>query len=242
VTAHPRGIVIVLLRAHDDRDLAEALAEDLPATLREQVADHADWRMEVCEADPADAAASSAELVDAMRRRLLQDGAPPPPAGRRAAASCRTAQRRLLQDSALGSGSRATRRSARPRPASRRGATRGGDAPEDRQDQPHTARQRNDPEAHRHARVRAVEACGRCSLMASGLPSHRRSRRGRPWRAGDTRAIRAHVVTGRGHRTPTSVEGGAGADALGSRAIRARSRAHVVTGRAARRGRSTAAR
>jgi hypothetical protein len=38
------GIVVGLLAAHDDRDLAEALAEDLPETLRERVDDGTDWQ------------------------------------------------------------------------------------------------------------------------------------------------------------------------------------------------------
>jgi hypothetical protein len=69
--AETHAIVIGLLAAHDDRDLAEALAEDLPAALREHVGPGTDWDTEVHEVDPADASVSSSELVDAVRRRLL---------------------------------------------------------------------------------------------------------------------------------------------------------------------------
>jgi len=68
------AIVIGLLAAHDDRDLADALAADLPPALREQVGDGTRWATEVCAVEPADAAASAPELVDAVRRRLLDGG------------------------------------------------------------------------------------------------------------------------------------------------------------------------
>jgi hypothetical protein len=67
-------IVIGLLAAHDDRDLAEALAADLPPALREHVGDHAEWHTEVRAVDPADATATPSELVEAVRRRLLDSG------------------------------------------------------------------------------------------------------------------------------------------------------------------------
>ena len=72
--AETRAIVIGLLAAHDDRDLAEALAEDLPGALREHVGPGTDWDTEVHEVDAADVSASSSELVDAVRRRLLDRG------------------------------------------------------------------------------------------------------------------------------------------------------------------------
>src|SRR3954465_322685 len=74
--AETHAIVIGLLAAHDDRDLAEALAEDLPGALREHVGPGTDWDTEVHEVDLADASASSSELVDAGRRRLPDRGAP----------------------------------------------------------------------------------------------------------------------------------------------------------------------
>ena len=69
-----QAIVIGLLAAHDYRDLADALAADLPPALREQVGDGTRWATEVCAVDPADATASAPELVDAVRRRLLEGG------------------------------------------------------------------------------------------------------------------------------------------------------------------------
>jgi hypothetical protein len=72
--AETHAIVIGLLAAPDDRDLAEALAEDLRGALREHVGPGTDWDAEVHEVDPADASASSSELVDAVRRRLLDRG------------------------------------------------------------------------------------------------------------------------------------------------------------------------
>jgi hypothetical protein len=68
------AIVIGLLAAHDDRDLADALAADLPPALREQVGDGTRWATKVRAVDPADATASAPELVDAVRQRLLDGG------------------------------------------------------------------------------------------------------------------------------------------------------------------------
>src|ERR671917_371118 len=67
-------IAIGLLVGHDDREDAEALAEDLPHALGERIGGHAKWRTELCETEPADAAASSGELTAAVRRRLLTRG------------------------------------------------------------------------------------------------------------------------------------------------------------------------
>jgi len=69
-----QAIVIGLLAAHDDRDLADTLAADLPPALREQVGDGTRWATEVCAVEPADATAGAPELVDAVRRRLLDGG------------------------------------------------------------------------------------------------------------------------------------------------------------------------
>ena len=69
-----QAIVIGLLAAHDDRDLADALADDLPPALRDQVGDGTRWATEVCAVDPADATASAPELVDAVRQQLLDGG------------------------------------------------------------------------------------------------------------------------------------------------------------------------
>src|SRR6185436_15747108 len=63
-----QAIVIGLLAAHDDRDLADTLAADLPPALREQVGDGTRWATEVCAVEPADATAGAPELVDAVRR------------------------------------------------------------------------------------------------------------------------------------------------------------------------------
>ena len=63
------GVVVGVLTAHDDKDLAEALAEDLPATLRERVGEDTDWSATVEEVDPADASATPSELVVERRRR-----------------------------------------------------------------------------------------------------------------------------------------------------------------------------
>jgi hypothetical protein len=65
-------IAVGLLAAHDDRELAEVLAADLPEALRERgVGGDVEWCVEIAEADPADASASASELVDAVRQRLL---------------------------------------------------------------------------------------------------------------------------------------------------------------------------
>jgi hypothetical protein len=72
--ADPGTIVVGLLTAHDDRDLADALAEDLPPTLRERVDRRTEWRAEVHEVEPADASANPAELLEAVRRHLLDRG------------------------------------------------------------------------------------------------------------------------------------------------------------------------
>ena len=69
-----QAILIGLLAAHDDRDLADALAADLPPALREQVGDGTRWATEVRAVDPADAAASAPELVDTVRQQLLDGG------------------------------------------------------------------------------------------------------------------------------------------------------------------------
>src|SRR5919107_2221020 len=67
-------IAIGLLVARDDRDDAESLAEQLPHALGERIGGHAKWRTELCETEPADAAASSGDLIEAVRRRLLTRG------------------------------------------------------------------------------------------------------------------------------------------------------------------------
>src|SRR5919112_2874593 len=67
-------IAIGFLVGPDDRDDAESLAEDLPHALRERIGGHAKWRTELCETEPADAAANSSELTAAVRRRLLTHG------------------------------------------------------------------------------------------------------------------------------------------------------------------------
>src|SRR5918992_5986649 len=67
-------IAIGLLVGHDDREDTESLAENLPHALGERIGGHAKWRTELCETEPADAAASSAELTAAVRRRLLTRG------------------------------------------------------------------------------------------------------------------------------------------------------------------------
>jgi hypothetical protein len=68
------AITIGLLAAHDDRDLADALAADLPRALHEHVGDGSRWATEVRAVDPADATATAPELVDAVRRQLLDGG------------------------------------------------------------------------------------------------------------------------------------------------------------------------
>ena len=58
-------IAIGLLVGGDDRDDAESLAEDLPHALGERIGGDAKWRTELCVTEPADAAASSGELIAA---------------------------------------------------------------------------------------------------------------------------------------------------------------------------------
>ena len=107
-----RGIVIGLLAAHDDRDLADALAADLPPALREQVGDGTRWATEVRAVDPADATASAPELVAAVASSSSAAGGSSASAWRRcrcgspAGRSPRTSARRTA------SGSSASRRSA----------------------------------------------------------------------------------------------------------------------------------
>ena len=72
--AEGNGIVIGLLAAHDDRDLADALAQQLPPALRGRVDSQPEWRAEVREAEPADAEAEPAELLETVRRCLLARG------------------------------------------------------------------------------------------------------------------------------------------------------------------------
>src|SRR5918999_1166890 len=67
-------IAIGLLVGHDDRDDAESLAGQLPHVLGERVGGHAKWWIDLCETEPADSAASSDELIAAVRRRLLTRG------------------------------------------------------------------------------------------------------------------------------------------------------------------------
>jgi hypothetical protein len=64
-------IVIGLLATHDDRDLADALAADLPPALCEQVGDGTRWSTEVRAVDPADPTAATSELVETVRQELL---------------------------------------------------------------------------------------------------------------------------------------------------------------------------
>jgi hypothetical protein len=68
------AIVVGLIAAHDDRDLADALAEDLPPTLRDRVDGRTEWRAEVHEVEPADASATPSELIETVRRHLLDRG------------------------------------------------------------------------------------------------------------------------------------------------------------------------
>src|SRR3954454_14170101 len=69
------GVIVVgLIAAHDDRDLADALAEDLPPTLRDRVDGRTEWRAEVHEVEPADASATPSELIETVRRHLLDRG------------------------------------------------------------------------------------------------------------------------------------------------------------------------
>jgi hypothetical protein len=68
------GTLIGVLAAEDHRDWADGLAEALPDMLRDRVDGDVDWRVEVCETGPADAADGARELTDAVRRRLLDRG------------------------------------------------------------------------------------------------------------------------------------------------------------------------
>jgi hypothetical protein len=68
------GIRIGVVAAADHRDWAEALAEALPGTLGDRVGADVEWRVDVCEAGPADVADGPRELTDAVRRRLLDRG------------------------------------------------------------------------------------------------------------------------------------------------------------------------
>jgi hypothetical protein len=72
--ARRNGVLIGVVASHDDRGRAERLAEELPGALRRHVDRDTDWRVEVCEADPADASAKPSELTDAVRRRMLDRG------------------------------------------------------------------------------------------------------------------------------------------------------------------------
>jgi hypothetical protein len=54
------GIVIGVLASHEDRSEAETLAESLPQTLSERIDAGAQWRTELCGAEPADVSASPA--------------------------------------------------------------------------------------------------------------------------------------------------------------------------------------
>src|SRR4051812_31517198 len=67
-------VVVGVLAAHDDKQLAQALAEDLPAALRERGGEHTEWSAAVEEVDPADASATPTELVEAVRRRVVDNG------------------------------------------------------------------------------------------------------------------------------------------------------------------------
>jgi hypothetical protein len=67
-------VVVGLVATDDDRRLAEALAAELPEALGERVDGGTEWRAEVRAAAPADAAARTGELVDAVRRSLLDCG------------------------------------------------------------------------------------------------------------------------------------------------------------------------
>src|SRR3954451_14360034 len=67
-------ILIGVLAAGDDRDLADSLAEHLPDDLKERIGGHSSWQVEVCEAEPADSTAGRPDLTAAVRRRLLERG------------------------------------------------------------------------------------------------------------------------------------------------------------------------
>jgi hypothetical protein len=72
--ARAKHIVIGLLVTRDDRDLVDRLAAELPDALRERVARDVDWRVEVVETEPADAAAVAADLIENVRQRLIEHG------------------------------------------------------------------------------------------------------------------------------------------------------------------------
>src|SRR3954451_12828890 len=67
-------ILIGVLAAGDDRDLADSLPEHLPDDLKERIGGHSSWQVEVCEAEPADSTAGRPDLTAAVRRRLLERG------------------------------------------------------------------------------------------------------------------------------------------------------------------------
>jgi hypothetical protein len=67
-------LVIGVLAAHEDRELAEALAEQVPDALGERADHDVSYRTEVRETDPADASADAGELIEAVRRRVLDGG------------------------------------------------------------------------------------------------------------------------------------------------------------------------
>src|SRR3954453_4675922 len=61
------GVVAVRARA----DLPASLAERLPGELSDRAGGHANWQVEVCDAEPADSTAGRSDLTAAVRRRLL---------------------------------------------------------------------------------------------------------------------------------------------------------------------------
>ena len=67
-------ILIGVLAARDNRDLADSLVEGLPSELSERIGGHTTWQVEVCEAEPADSTAGRSDLTEAVRRRLLDRG------------------------------------------------------------------------------------------------------------------------------------------------------------------------
>src|SRR4051812_42903339 len=67
-------VVIGLLATHEDHQLAESLAGELPQVLCERLDGGTRWRVEIRATEPADAAARPGELVDAVRRSLLDRG------------------------------------------------------------------------------------------------------------------------------------------------------------------------
>jgi hypothetical protein len=70
--AHEPLVVAVLAAPGVTRELAGTLVESLPDDLARELPG-AQWRAVVGEVDPADPAATSPELVDALRRRLLEE-------------------------------------------------------------------------------------------------------------------------------------------------------------------------